>query len=120
MPFVARLVIVLAVVVLRDRLAARRPAVHEVEPGGEADGRYALLCEGEVVGAIEAARFRMRIRREVTALALAFRNDEVLEIELGGAADGEILLRPVGDPGVDVEVRDGLGQRVKRMRRVIA
>src|SRR6185437_13226402 len=111
-PFVARLVIVEAVVLARECLAAGDAAVHQVETLAEADRRHTLLGEGEMVGSVEDTGLGMRVGGIVAALRLTCFNDVVDQVELGGAADGEILLSPDRLPRVDVQVRDGLADVV--------
>src|SRR5207253_1347325 len=90
---VVRLVVALLGILLANRLATRRAAGNQVIAGPEAERWNADLGEGEMVRAIEAAAFRMRVGGEVAAFLLA-RSDEVVEqVEPRSAGDGEVLRR---------------------------
>src|SRR5438046_4742268 len=73
-----------------------------------------------MVRAVATARFGMLVRREIAALALAFSDDHVGKVELRRAANSEVLLQAVRDPRIDIEVRDGLGDRIERVGRIIS
>src|SRR5579884_2664748 len=120
MPFITWLVVMLGIVFLRDRLPTCGSTVHEVKSFGEAHGRYPHLREREMVRAIKAAGFGVWIRGEVASLSFTFSDDVIGKIEPRRSADGEVSLQTVGDPGVDVEVGDGLREWIKRVRCVIA
>ena len=104
---------------LAERLAARGAAVHEVVAVAEADRRHSDLGEGEMVGAIEMARFGMRVGAVIAALLLAFRDQHVEQAELGVAGDGEVLRRAVDRAAVGVDDARCLGDREERVLGII-
>ncbi len=118
--FVVRLVVLLGCVILAIASPRAAPPLTRSLPRREADRRDADLGEGEVVGAVEAAGFRMRIGRVVAALLLPFGNQHVEQVELGWCREMvKFLAGPSTPMHVRVEHADGLAERVERVGGVI-
>src|SRR5215831_3750594 len=116
---VARLVVVVLSVLVALLHAVVAGLADEVDAGVRVERRHTLFSELEMIGAIVESFFGLRVRPHRSMLCLQHLGEHFVERGVAESDHGEIArLSPLVDP-VHVDVRDGLRERVQRVRRIV-
>ena len=112
------MVTVLAIVERHCR-ARFRAAVDKVLAAIDIKHRHAALGEGEVVGPVVIARFRIGVGRRNPAIGFKSRFEELVELRFARPDHRHVLARSGNQEGIHIDAADRLVEREDRVRRVI-
>ncbi len=119
-PRIAGLVVAGGEVRIAQLTALLDPALTHVQPRADGDCWHAKASEGEVVGAVEEARFQIRIGRIGAATCLGHALQIPFQRDPALAPRGDVAGRAIRAEHLDVQHGGGLVQRGERVRGVVA